>query len=133
MNLLKDTYSPFGLEKNGNSYYFKCILNNDDLNHNDIKEHILNEENGVDNLNASNLRKLNDNQFLLKFRVKNWREKLQYDIEYNDNDKYLYTIDKIDNKDKMNVSFYIGKKYESNFNGKKYVSLPVYLKKIFLN
>ena len=26
----------------------------------------------------------------------NWREKLQYDIEYNDNDKYLYTIDAID-------------------------------------
>ena len=38
MNLLKDTYSPFGLEKNGNSYYFKCILNNYDLNNNYIKK-----------------------------------------------------------------------------------------------
>ena len=133
MNFLKDTYSPFGLEKNGLCYYFKCIIDNDNINHLNIKELILKEENNIENLNSSNLRKLNDNQDLLKFRVKNWKTNLQYDIEYNNNEKYLYTIDKLDNKDKINIRFYFGKKYETNFNGKKYVSLPVYLKKIFIN
>jgi hypothetical protein len=126
---IENTHLPFGIEELNNQTYLKCLINENDVQHMILKNEI-EEIETKEEITTSNLRKLKENNFILKVRVRNVKGRNCYEANYLSDEKYLKTINEISYKDKMNITFYLGKKYNKKYQDRNIVSIPLILKKI---
>ena len=127
--VINDTVLPFGIEEIKDQLYLKCLILENKSEHILIKNEIEKIEND-EKVTVSNLRKLKENNFIIKLRVKKYKDRHIYNVNYLSDNNYLKTVDNITSNDKMNITFTVGKKYNITYNEKNIISLPLYLKTV---
>jgi len=129
-----NTECPYGLEKNGGIVYFKVILNEGkhDFIINAIREREEKESKRNGNMEVvSSLRQLKDKSWLLRLRVKVFKNKMAVKMSYKDNtDNYLKTLDDISPSDEINVRFSLGDGYVFNWEGQRRLGINLYLDEV---
>lgn len=126
---IENTHLPFGVEELNNQTYLKCLINENDAQHMVLKNEIETIEE-KEKITASNLRKLKEDNYILKIRVKNAKGRNCYETKYLSENHYLKTLDDLKSQDKVNITFYLGKKYQKKYQERNVVSVPLILKKI---
>jgi len=136
--LVQNTNAPFGIEKNGGITYLKIILKNDNTNHQFIKnrlEYIESEERKKlgDIPIISNIRKLKDNNDILRISIKTFKNNKFTKIKYEKNclkEDYLKTLDELTLDAKIHVKFSIGKGYTFKIDGEDKFGLNIFLDEV---
>ena len=131
--LVENTTAPFGIEKSGNIFYLKVLLNFDNTNHQFIKdrlEYIENEESKKfkGHKVISNIRKLKDNNDLLRIKINVFRNRKNVKMNYSKDclkEDYLKTIDELTLDAKINVKFSIGSGYIFQADGEQKFGLNI--------
>ena len=131
--VINKTTAPFGIESSGNIVYLKVKLNNDDINHQFIKdrlEYIEKEEcKLMGNLKlVSNIRELKDGNCILRIRIKSYKGRKTVKMNYSKNcfkEDYLKSIDDLTLDAEIGVKFSIGNGYTFQSDGETKFGLGI--------
>lgn len=123
--IIENTEAPFGIEGSGNIIYLKVLLERMNSNHEYIKDRVEYYENEECKKFGkipviSNIRKLKDNNDLLRIKINNYKGRKLVKMSYSKNclkEDYLKTIDDLTLDAKINVKFTIGKGYTFQADG----------------
>ena len=128
-----NTECPYGIEKNGTIQYFKVLLNESkhDFIMNAIREREEQESKKLKAEVVSSLRKLKDGDWLLRLRLKSYRNHYNVKMDYREKtENYLKTFEEISSEDRIDTEIKLGGGFLFNWNGESRVGLDIYLEKV---
>jgi len=135
---LQNTIAPFGIESSGGIKYLKVLLKMDDTNHQFVKDRLEYfeqlEAKKLGNFPIiSNIRKLKDNNDLLRIKIKTFKNKTFTKINYDKNclkEDYLKTLDELTLDAKIHTKISIGKGYTFQVDGETKSGLNIQLEEV---